>query len=84
MFWEENDMSRLNLRFPTDHQSGGLRLAFIYKAREQVTSELLVNKILKQKKISQKELVEWKLKQKWSRIKPWGTLTFNIWTEMGG
>lgn len=43
MFWEENDMTRLNLRFLTDHQSGGLGLAFIYKAREQVISELLAN-----------------------------------------
>lgn len=53
MFWEENDMS---MRFLTDHQSGGFRLAFIYKAQEQMISELLANKIIETEKWCRKSL----------------------------
>lgn len=53
MFWEENEVS---MRFLTNHQSGGFRFAFIYKAQEQIISELLANKIIETEKWPRKSL----------------------------
>lgn len=47
-----------NLKFLTHHQSGGIGLAVICRAQEQMTSTLLANKLIKVEKIAQKEFIK--------------------------
>lgn len=70
MFWKKNGMSRVNLSFLTDHQSGGIRLVVIQRAQEQMISELSANKVIEAEKTAQEEFIERKLNEKRSRIKP--------------
>lgn len=46
----------MSIRFLTDHQSRDFRLSLIYKAQEQMISELLANKIIESEKWSRKSL----------------------------